>query len=137
MEDKSLVGADRSNERGDGVHNLLGRVDVPFHLHAARLQRTPLRRLHAPPRRRDAVDDDLVGREHAAAADLAGDGYAETYTPGDVQGCEAAILRMLARPRADLQAACAEVAASGIGTMDDHFQQLFDLYVSIVEESRA
>ena len=79
----------------------------------------------------------IIVPDVGGAADLAGDGYAETYTPGDVQGCEAAILRMLARPRADLQAACAEVAASGIGTMDDHFQQLFDLYVSIVEESRA
>lgn len=71
------------------------------------------------------------------AADLSGPDHAETYTPGDVAGCTAAISRMLARPRSDLQAACAEVAGSGIGTMDDHFQQLFELYVSIVEEQRT
>lgn len=71
------------------------------------------------------------------AGDLAGPGHAETYTPGDIRGCEAAILRMLARPREELQAACAELARSGIGTMDDHFRQLFELYVSIVEERRA
>jgi alpha-1,6-mannosyltransferase len=71
------------------------------------------------------------------AADLAGPGHAETYTPGDVAGCEAAISRMLARPKADLQEACAEIATSGIGTMDDHFRKLFELYVSLVEGSRT
>jgi len=68
------------------------------------------------------------------AADLAGPGHAETYTPGDVAGCHGAIHRLLGRDRAALAAACAEVAATGIGTMDDHFTQLFAFYEGLVRE---
>ena len=68
------------------------------------------------------------------AGDLAGAGHSESYTPGDVKGCTDAILRMLDRSPDELKAACAEVARDGIGTMADHFDQLFELYEGLARE---
>ena len=64
------------------------------------------------------------------AADLAGPGWSETYTPGDVQGCAAAIRRMLARDRTSLRDAATDAATTRIATMGQHFEQLFALYAN-------
>lgn len=70
------------------------------------------------------------------AADLADPSYAETYVPGDVAGCTAAIEALLARDRDALTAACARAAQHKIGTMDDHFDDLFELYERLISEAR-
>lgn len=62
------------------------------------------------------------------AADLAAPGWAETYTPGDVDGCALAIERMLSRDRASLRAACVDAGQTRISTMAEHFAGLFEVY---------
>jgi alpha-1,6-mannosyltransferase len=66
------------------------------------------------------------------AADLADPSYAEVYAPGDAVGCADAILRVLARSRDDLRSACEVAQSTKIGTMADHFEQLFALYASLL-----
>jgi alpha-1,6-mannosyltransferase len=69
----------------------------------------------------------VIVPDRGGAAALAGPGYAETYAAGDAEACGQAILRLLGRDRGQLQHACA-AAAKRIGTMDEHFEQLFALY---------
>jgi alpha-1,6-mannosyltransferase len=70
----------------------------------------------------------LVVPSRGGAADLAADAYAETYAPGDVESCAAAMEALLARPRDLMQRALAEAAMNRVGTMEDHFRALFALY---------
>ncbi|MBW2404164.1 MAG: glycosyltransferase, partial [Deltaproteobacteria bacterium] len=68
------------------------------------------------------------------AADLADPSYSETYAPGDVADCAVAIGALLDRDRDMLVAACARAAQQDVGTMDDHFDQLFELYERLIDE---
>jgi len=77
----------------------------------------------------------IIVPNQGGAADLADPSYAETYAPGDVADCSAAIEALLARDRDVLVAGCARAAQREIGTMDDHFDQLFELYERLVEEA--
>jgi alpha-1,6-mannosyltransferase len=77
----------------------------------------------------------IIVPNQGGAADLADPSYAETYAPGDVAGCSAAIEALLDRDRAALVAGCARAAQHEIGTMDDHFHQLFELYERLIEEA--
>lgn len=69
----------------------------------------------------------IIVPDRGGAGALAGPGYAETYAAGDARACARGILRLLARDRAQLRTACA-AAARRIGTMDEHFDRLFELY---------
>lgn len=69
----------------------------------------------------------VIVPDRGGAAALAGPGYAETYAAGDADACSRAILRLLGRDRTQLQLGCA-AAAKRIGTMDEHFDQLFAFY---------
>jgi len=77
----------------------------------------------------------IIVPSQGGAADLADPSYAETYEPGDVAGCSAAIEALLDRDRDALVAGCARAAQHEIGTMDDHFHQLFALYERLIEEA--
>jgi alpha-1,6-mannosyltransferase len=77
----------------------------------------------------------IIVPNQGGAADLADPSYAETYAPGDVAECSAAIERLLSRDRNALLAGCASAAQHDIGTMDDHFDQLFELYERLVAEA--
>jgi alpha-1,6-mannosyltransferase len=77
----------------------------------------------------------IIVPDQGGAADLADPSYAETYAPGDAAGCSAAIEALLSRDRTALVAGCARAARHEIGTMDDHFNQLFKLYERLVEEA--
>ena len=77
----------------------------------------------------------IIVPNQGGAADLADPSYAETYAPGDVADCAAAIDALLARDHDALVAGCARAAHHEIGTMDDHFDQLFELYERLVEEA--
>ena len=79
----------------------------------------------------------LVVPSVGGAADLAGPEYAEVYSPGDVDGCAAAILRLLERPRDDLRRACEVATRDKVGTMAEHFDRLFGLYTSLCEARRS
>jgi alpha-1,6-mannosyltransferase len=78
----------------------------------------------------------LVVPDFGGAADLAKPAYAETYEAGNVEAGAAAIRRLLARDPVQLGRACAQAAAGGIGTMDEHFRGLFALYQRLVDERR-
>lgn len=77
----------------------------------------------------------VIVPNQGGAADLADSAYAETYSPGSVAECSAAIEALVARDRDPLVAACARAAQHKIGTMDDHFEKLFELYERLVEET--
>jgi len=70
----------------------------------------------------------LVVPTLGGAADLADDSYAETYPAGDTDACAAAMTKLLTRPRELMQRALSEAAASRVGTMEDHFTRLFEVY---------
>lgn len=57
-------------------------------------------------------------------------GHAECYAPGDAAAASAALLRLLARDRDALRAACATKAAT-IPSLDQHFGRLFELYAEL------
>ncbi len=70
----------------------------------------------------------VVVPNQGGAFDLARPSYAESYPPGDSKACAAAVERLLKRDRLKLQRACAEAAAYQIGSMDEHFTKLLELY---------
>ena len=66
------------------------------------------------------------------AGDLAAHDYSETYEPGNAGDLSNAILKMLDRDRTKMVEACAFAAENSIGTMDDHFRMLFQVYENLV-----
>ncbi len=70
----------------------------------------------------------LVVPDVGGAADLVDPQCAQTYPPGDARKGAAAILAMLDRDPADTRKAALKAAVERIGTMEDHFEQLFALY---------
>ena len=69
----------------------------------------------------------VIVPDRGGAAALAGPEYAARYRAADTDDCAEAILRLLARDPSRLAAGC-RAAARHIGTMEDHFANLFDLY---------
>lgn len=79
----------------------------------------------------------LVVPNVGGAADLAAPAYAETYTPGSAAACGDAITGLFARDPAALSQAVALAAKDRVGTMDDHFDLLFERYAEWVAEKAA
>ena len=77
----------------------------------------------------------IIVPSQGGAADLADPSYAETYEPGNAADCGAAIEALLDRDRNALVAGCARAAQHKVGTMDDHFDQLFELYERLIDEA--
>ncbi len=77
----------------------------------------------------------IIVPNQGGAADLADPSYAETYAPGNVADCSAAIQALLDRDRETLVTGCARAAQEKVGTMGDHFRELFALYERLVEEA--
>ncbi len=67
------------------------------------------------------------------AGDLADPVYSETYKPGNAKALSHAILRIMDRDRDQMINACAHAAEHTIGTMDDHFRRLFQVYMKLTE----
>ncbi len=67
------------------------------------------------------------------AADLADPVYSEIYEAGNPKALSQAILRIMDRDRDQMINACAHAAEHSIGTMDDHFRQLFQVYRKLTE----
>lgn len=78
----------------------------------------------------------LIVPSIGGAADLADPAWAESYEPGDVEGAAQAIRALLARDEATLRAG-AITGASGIATMNEHFEGLFALYAQASADKRA
>lgn len=76
----------------------------------------------------------LIVPNVGGAADLAHPDYAETYRPGDVTACADAMTRLFSRDPQSLAEACQKAADSRVGTMDDHFEQLFELYQKLARK---
>ena len=76
----------------------------------------------------------VIVPDMGGAADLAGPHHAEVYETGNAQECANAIIRMLKRDKRALKVGCADISKSKIGTMGTHFEQLFELYESMVNE---
>lgn len=72
----------------------------------------------------------IVVPNRGGAGALAKSAFAETYATGDADACGEAIVRLLARDRGTLRQACA-AEAENIGTMDGHFDRLFELYATL------
>ncbi|MDZ7715864.1 MAG: glycosyltransferase [Balneolaceae bacterium] len=67
------------------------------------------------------------------AADLASPGYAETYQGGNPEALADALKRIINRDRESLVNACTDAAKNEVGTMDDHFELLFNTYEKLVQ----
>ena len=67
------------------------------------------------------------------AGDLAKPVYSETYEPGNAEALSQAILRIMDRDRNQMINACSHAAEHSIGTMDDHFRQLFQVYKQLTD----
>jgi alpha-1,6-mannosyltransferase len=70
----------------------------------------------------------VVVPDIGGAADLAHPSYSEVYPPGDSKAASEALLRLLRRDRAGIKEACAAATIARVGTMDDHFRELFGYY---------
>ncbi|MFN3198344.1 MAG: glycosyltransferase [Bradymonadia bacterium] len=79
----------------------------------------------------------IVVPDIGGAADLAGPDHAEVYPTGDAGEAAKALLRMLDRDPVALKAGAATMAAERIGTMADHFAELFEFYSTLVAERRS
>ena len=71
------------------------------------------------------------------AADMARPEYAETYQPGNHEALSRAILDITERNRSELVQACKSTGEPAIGTMNDHFRKLFDLYRELVDRKKV
>ncbi|TVQ70043.1 MAG: glycosyltransferase [Balneolaceae bacterium] len=79
----------------------------------------------------------VVVPDVGGAGDLANRDYSETYEPGNAEQLSRAILNIVDRDRSKMVAACARDAKETIGTMDDHFHLLFEVYQKMVDEKKA
>ena len=69
------------------------------------------------------------------AGDLANPGYAETYQGGNTDALADSLKKIITRDRSGLVDACADAAKNEVGTMDDHFEMLFQTYEEMVRNS--
>lgn len=76
----------------------------------------------------------LIVPDTGGAYDFAQGEYSEVYPLGDADGAARAILRLFARDRDALAAAAITGAESKIGSADAHFDRLFALYESLVQQ---
>jgi len=79
----------------------------------------------------------LIVPHAGGAGDLAARAYAETYPPGDVTACAAAIGRLLKRDRALLSQAAVVASQFRVAEPDQHFRALFAHYDRMVQAHDA
>ena len=76
----------------------------------------------------------LVVPDAGASATFAGPGYAQTYRTGDAVDAAGAILRLLAGDRKIQSEAALAAANARVFNVEQHFEKLFQIYESIVQE---
>lgn len=70
--------------------------------------------------------------ERGGAADIAETVFAETFQAGNKESFANALLDLVSRDREELVQACAQAAEKNIGTMEEHFEQLFQQYEKLI-----
>jgi alpha-1,6-mannosyltransferase len=83
------------------------------------------------------VGTPVIAPSAGGAGELTGPDYGETFAAGSAGAAADAILRLLARDRAQLSRAAQGAADRRIGDMSDHFEKLLALYTRIEADSRA
>jgi alpha-1,6-mannosyltransferase len=83
------------------------------------------------------VGTPVVTPSAGGAGELARQDYGETFAAGSAGAAADAILRLLARDRAQLSRAAQRAADRRIGDMSNHFEKLLALYTRIEAHSRA
>ena len=78
----------------------------------------------------------IIVPDAGGAADFSDPSVGEIYATGDVSAARDAILRLLRRDTVGLRTAVVTAAHAKIGTMDTHFERLFALYESLLEDKR-
>jgi alpha-1,6-mannosyltransferase len=78
----------------------------------------------------------VVVPNRGGAFEMSEPAFAESYTPGNVVECAAAIERMLERDRDALLTACGTFAAQKVITQTQHFERLFSLYTGMLAGPR-
>jgi len=78
----------------------------------------------------------VVVPARGGAADIANQYIAENYQPGDASALKEAILSIISKNRAEMVEACQKTAEEVIGTMDDHFELLFDKYQKLIQQKK-
>ncbi|MDR9415715.1 MAG: glycosyltransferase [Gracilimonas sp.] len=79
----------------------------------------------------------VIVPNRGGAADIAKSAIAETYPPGNAKKLKEAILKIISRNRDTLVSECKTVAKNNIGTMDDHFKQLFHKYGELIQQKNS
>lgn len=77
----------------------------------------------------------VIAPNRGGACDFLAPEYSETYRPGDVEGCAAAIGRLFARDRAHLSAAAKSAARVRVREPEEHFVGLFALYEALAKRA--
>jgi alpha-1,6-mannosyltransferase len=78
----------------------------------------------------------VVAPNRGGAFDFLSPEYAESYRPGDLRDCVAAIERLLARGRRELSLAAVRASETRVHEPAQHFSGLFDLYSRLLEARR-
>ncbi|MGF1607136.1 MAG: glycosyltransferase [Rhodothalassiaceae bacterium] len=78
----------------------------------------------------------LIVPDAGGARDLAHPAYAELYAAGDLDGCAAAIHRMLGRDRTTASQAALQAAQTRVKRPEEHFNALFNHYQRLINERR-
>ncbi len=78
----------------------------------------------------------VVVPDEGGAAESADEACGELYRAGDADACAAAIVRLLARDR-DVLRANAEKARERIGSVDDYFARLVEVYAELLSSART
>lgn len=81
-----------------------------------------------------AAGTPIIVPDRGGASDLADSAHGETYRPGDANACARAILRLLQRDPKPMREAAVRYRGHSIGTMEDHFVQLFGHYERLTAE---
>ncbi|MEX0845186.1 MAG: glycosyltransferase [Balneolaceae bacterium] len=78
----------------------------------------------------------VVVPKRGGAADIANPKFAEIFKAGDASTLKEAILKIISRDRNELVKESLIAANNNIGTMDDHFNMLFDEYKRLIDEKK-
>lgn len=76
----------------------------------------------------------VITPKRGGAADIAKPGFSETFQAGNVAALKQALLKITSQNRDDLVKAAIESSEKDIGTMDDHFDLLFEEYERLVRQ---
>jgi len=78
----------------------------------------------------------LVIPDRGGAMDFSNPDYSEVYSTGKSDAMAEAILKLINRDRTSLSEACKSASQTYVRSVDDHFDELFSYYKSLVEKKK-